>query len=259
VSATTYTGEKEAGRPAHARLRRLLRMLGTLLIVAGVGALAWAAIVWRWEDPFTSLYTAYQQHKLEQRYEKRVASFAPVRAEAPMRRVAPERAVAAQARRYRASSKRGVPLGRIKAPRLDLNMILVNGTDSATLKKGPARDERTFMPGEGKLVYVAGHRTTYSAPFARIDAFRAGDRVTVELPYATFVYRVTGHVIVPADAIERLRSRGREELALQACHPRFLATQRYIVYARPVRVIPRGGLPAYSPTARGRATSRPPP
>jgi sortase (surface protein transpeptidase) len=65
-------------------------------------------------------------------------------------------------------------------------------------------------------------------------------------------------VIVPADAIERLRSRGREELALQACHPRFSAKQRYIVYARPVRVIPRGGLPAYSPGARGRVATRPP-
>jgi len=232
-------------------------VLGTLAIAAGVGTLAWAVVVWRWEDPFTSLYTAYQQHKLEQRYESRVAGFAPVRATAPLSTAALERAVAAQARSYRSTSKRGDALGRIAAPRLDLSMILVNGTDSATLKKGPARDERTFMPGEGKLVYVAGHRTTYSAPFARIDAFRRGDRVTVELPYATFVYRVTGHVIVPADAIERLRSRGREELALQACHPRFSAKQRYIVYARPVRVIPRG-FPAYSPGARGRVATRPP-
>jgi sortase A len=256
VSATSYADETGTRRSARTRLRSLLRVLGTLAIAAGAGALAWAIVVWRWEDPFTSLYTAYQQHKLEQRYEGRVAGFAPVRATAPLSPAALERAVAAQARRYRSTSKGGDPLGRIAAPRLDLNMILVNGTDSATLRKGPARDERTFMPGEGKLVYVAGHRTTYSAPFARIDAFRRGDRVTLELPYATFVYRVTGHVIVPADAIERLRSRGREELALQACHPRFSARQRYIVYARPVRVIPRG-LSAYSPSARGRVTSRP--
>jgi sortase A len=120
-------------------------------------------------------------------------------------------------------------------------MVVVNGTDAGTLKKGPGRDPRTFMPGEGELVYVAGHRTTYSAPFSDIDDLRAGDRVTVRLPYATFVYRVTGHVVVPANDIARLRSRGREVLALQACHPRFFASHRYIVYASPVELVPRGG------------------
>ena len=119
-------------------------------------------------------------------------------------------------------------------------MILVEGTDTASLRKGPGRDPRTYMPGEGQLVYIAGHRTTYLAPFAHIERLRRGDPITLELPYATFMYRVTGHVIVPADDIGRLRSRGREEVALQACHPRFFATKRYIVYARPVRILPRG-------------------
>ena len=122
-------------------------------------------------------------------------------------------------------------------------MILVNGTDHDTLMKGPGRDLRTFMPGEGKLVYVAGHRTTYLAPFSHIDRLRRGDSVTVKLPYATFRYRITGHRIVPADDLDVLRSRGREELVLQACHPRFFASHRYLAYARPVRVDPRSGAP----------------
>ena len=54
------------------------------------------------------------------------------------------------------------------------------------------------------------------------------------MPYGDYVYRVTSWVIVPANDVARLRSRGREEVALQACHPRFSARQRYIVYARPV-------------------------
>ena len=53
---------------------------------------------------------------------------------------------------------------------MGLNMILVNGTDHDTLKKGPGRDLRTFMPGENRLVYIAGHRTTYLAPFSHIDS-----------------------------------------------------------------------------------------
>jgi sortase A len=117
-------------------------------------------------------------------------------------------------------------------------MVMVNGTSSGTLKTGPGRDPRTYMPGEGELVYVAGHRTTYGAPFAHIDRLEPGDRVVLRMPYATAVYRVTSHVIVPADDVARLKSAGKELVALQACHPRFSASQRYIVYARPVSITP---------------------
>jgi sortase A len=109
------------------------------------------------------------------------------------------------------------------------------------LTKGPGRYIPSYVPGEGELIYVAGHRTTYGAPLARIDRLERGDEVRLEVPYGTFVYRVSGHVIVPADDLERLESSGREEVALQACHPRFFASERYIVYARPVSVKPRGG------------------
>jgi len=124
-------------------------------------------------------------------------------------------------------------------------MILVNGTDHDSLTKGPGRDLRTYMPGENELVYVAGHRTTYLAPFAHIERLRRGDPVTLEMPYATFRYRITRHIVVASDDLAVLRSHHRESLALQACHPRFFASHRYIAYARLVRVEPRAG-PAYS-------------
>jgi sortase A len=122
-------------------------------------------------------------------------------------------------------------------------MVVVTGTDESSLEKGPGWYTGTRLPGEGQLIYIAGHRTTYLAPFAHIDALRHGDSVTLELPYATFVYRITGHVIVPSDDVARLKSKGYEQVALQACHPRFFATHRYIAYARPVEVIPRHGVP----------------
>ena len=121
-------------------------------------------------------------------------------------------------------------------------MVFLDGTDESSLEKGPGRDLQTFMPGEDRLVYIAGHRTTFLAPFADIDRLRSGDRITLQLPYATFVYAVTRHVIVPATDLAVLRSGPGELLALQACHPRFFATHRYIVYARPTRVIPSPGL-----------------
>ena len=113
-------------------------------------------------------------------------------------------------------------------------MILVDGTDHDSLVRGPGVDRRTYLPGEGQLVYIAGHRTTYGAPFARIDRLRTGDKIELDMPYGHFLYSVTSHVIVPADDLARLNSRGHEEIALQACHPRFSARERYIVYARPV-------------------------
>lgn len=247
-------------------MRRLVRLTGTVMIVAGVGTLAWALLVWRWEDPFTALYTHFKQRELASAYAKRFEAFRPP---APAPSLAAERrAVAREARRYRLSSQRGEALGRIRVPRLGLNLILVNGTDHESLKRGPGRyagelqdltgvtgtPPADFMPGEGELVYVAGHRTTYLAPFSHIDHLRTGDPVTVELPYATFEYRITVRSIVRATDLAMLKSRGREVLVLQACHPRFFSSHRYLAYARPVRIIPRGGA-AFAPAAAAVATA----
>lgn len=220
-------------------MRRAVRLLGTLLILAGVAGLAWAFVVWRWQDPFTAVYTHIEQRQLTSDYERRFDEFGR-RPPTPARVGDPAARLRTDARRYRKGLGRGKAVGRLIVPRLGLNMMIVNGTDHDTLKKGPGRYLGSFMPGEGQLVYVAGHRTTYSAPFSRIESLRRGDPVTVELPYARVEYRITTHAIVPATALHVLRSRGKEVLALQACHPRFFASERYIAYARPVRVVPRG-------------------
>jgi sortase A len=223
--------------------RRLIRWSGTLMMVSGSLLLAWALLVWQWQDPFTALYTRWEQRDLAREYEKRADRFSATRtvpvSEEPVTPVE----IAQQARDYRLGLREGDAVGRLKIPKLDLSMIVVNGTESNTLKKGPARHRRTFLPGEGKLIYIAGHRTTYSAPFSDIDDLHRGDRVVLELPYATFEYRIRRHRIVEAHQISVLRSRGLEEVALQACWPRFFASHRYIAYARPVRVIPRTGRP----------------
>jgi sortase A len=226
-------------------MRRSARILGTLMLVGGVLTLLWVVVVWQWQDPFTALYTRWQQHRLASSYDERFTKFHPLRPASNS--LAAERlTIAREAARYRLESKEGEAIGRIKVPRLGLNMILVNGTDESTLEKGPGRDLRTYMPGQGQLIYIAGHRTTYLAPFSHIDSLRAGDRVTLELPYATFVYRIVRHRIVPSDDLAVLKSHGREVVILQACHPRFFATHRYLAYALPVRVEPRAG-PAYTP------------
>jgi sortase A len=227
-------------------MQRLTRWLGTILIVTGIVSLAWALLIWRWQDPFTALYTSWQQRELRHEYQRQLEDFhpppAPVGTGRDLARY--ELSIAGAARRYRRGLKEGEAIGRIVVPRLGLHMVFVNGTQEQTLKEGPGRERSTFMPGEGKLIYIAGHRTTYLAPFSAIDKLRPGDSVKLELPYGTFEYRITGHRVVPANDLAVLKSHGREVVALQACHPRFFASERYIAYARPIRVIPRTG-PAY--------------
>lgn len=220
------------------RGRRGLRIVGTVLTVVGVLLLIWVVVVWRWEDPFTALYTTWRQHQLSQSYDHRVQAFRPAHGQASASVTADE--IRAEARRYRLQSHRGQAIGRLHVPRLELNMVLVDGTDDGTLRKGPGLDRRTYMPGEGQLSYIAGHRTTYLAPFAHIERMRPGDPITIEVPYATFVYRVYKHRIVAADELSVLRSHGRSIVELQACHPRFFASHRYIVYGRLMRIDPRG-------------------
>jgi len=117
----------------------------------------------------------------------------------------------------------------------------VLGTDHETLKKGPGHYEPSALPGEGHLIYVAGHRTTYLAPFADINDIEVGDYITFSLPYATFTYRVQRHYIVRSDQLSVLQDHGSEILRLQACHPRFFATHRYIVDATLASFTPTGG------------------
>jgi sortase A len=227
-------------------VRRILRIAGTALAVAGAFVLVWVVVVWQWQDPFTALYTHWKQHQLAKSYDRRFAAYHAAHYDSAQAISTRVRTIEREARSYRLESTRGQAIGRIVVPRMGVNMILVNGTDDGSLKKGPGRDLRTYMPGEGQLIYIAGHRTTYLAPFAHIDSMRRGDLITLEVPYGTFRYRVFRKKIVGSDDLAVLQSHGREVVALQACHPRFFATHRYIVWGRLVRIEPRGAA-AFTP------------
>lgn len=218
---------------------------GTLLLVIGIGVLAWVATVYFWKDPFTTAYTAYEQRRLASKLERQFDEFVPPRQPVaqptePRPTTEPRRDdVSREARRFRLASEEGDAIARLRVPRLGLSLVVIDGTSPSDLRRGPGRHRDTFMPGEGELVYIAGHRTTYGAPLSDIDTLREGDPVTLELPYGTVEYRVTTHRIVDDNDLSVLESRGREELVLQACHPRFFSSQRYLVYARPVSIAAR--------------------
>jgi len=215
--------------------------LGTLLLVVGIGVLAWTATVYLWKDPFTTAYTAYEQRRLESNLDRQFENWKPSPEPIvhPGKPKPPNDDVSRDARRFRLASDDGDAIARMRVPRLGMSLVVVNGTSTSDLRRGPGRHLESFMPGEGKLVYVAGHRTTYGAPFSNIDQLEPGDKISVELPYGSVDYRVTSRRIVDDNDVSVLESRGREELVLQACHPRFFASERYLVYARPVSVSAR--------------------
>ena len=208
------------GRPSGASTATRALSLG--LIAAGLLTLAWVAVTWRWQEPITAVEHWHSQRALATQLRSRSA---PTHVGS----------LRLRARAFRLASHEGEAMGRILVPRLGLDTVLVEGTSEADLAKGPGFYAGDSLPGEGRLVYIAGHRTTYSAPFSQINLLRRGDTITVRMPYGTFRYRVTGHRIVPASDIVILRSTMRERLILQSCHPRFSASHRYLVYAVPVR------------------------
>jgi hypothetical protein len=105
-------------------MRRSLRILGTLFVVAGVLMLVWAVVVWRWQDPFTALYTKWQQRGLSSDYEDAARAFESTISSKSL--AAERKSVAQAAKRYRLAAREGQPIGRLHVPRMDVNMIVVN-------------------------------------------------------------------------------------------------------------------------------------
>jgi sortase A len=220
--------------------------------VLGLLVLAYAAAVLFWRDPVTDLYNRYQQNRLESALEEEFAAWdaatpptlddATEGGEAPADPAASRAATARDARRFTKSLEQGQAFGRIEIPDIGVEAVVVHGTRwGADLSRGPGHYEKTEVPGLGKTVGIAGHRTTFGAPFRNIDDIGIGDRITLELPYASFRYRVFEHEIVDADDWSVIHDRGFDTLMLSACHPLYGASERWIVYARLVEVTPRQG------------------
>jgi sortase A len=148
--------------------------------------------------------------------------------------------VAYLARREQRQLSAGDAIGRLVIPRIGASFQMVQGTDSASLEKGPGHYPDTALPGLGQTVAVAGHRTTYLAPFRHIDALRPGNRIIVTMPYGRFTYVVQYRRIVVPTALWVTRDVGYDRLVLSACNPLFSAAQRIVVFARLRGTVPLG-------------------
>jgi sortase A len=210
-------------------MRSVWRFIASVLIVSGLLLLADVAITLVWQEPISALIATRAQARLsgQLRTLDRLSA-ADARALASAR----SGRLAALAQREQSRVGSGHALGRIKLPTLDRSYVLVQGTDSASLRNGPGHYPDTPLPGEPGTVAVAGHRTTYLAPFKTIDQLRPGDPVVMEMPYGTFTYRVEETRIVEPNALWVTRNVGYPRLVLSACHPLYSASKRIVVFAR---------------------------
>ena len=134
----------------------------------------------------------------------------------------------------------GDAIGQIDIPRIGNTYNVIQGTDTNDLMSGPGHYPSTALPGMGQTVGIAGHRTTYLAPFRFINNLRHGDKIIVTMPYGIFTYVVTRHQIVLPTDVQVVRDVGYDQLVLSACNPIYSAAQRYIVFARLRHVVPKG-------------------
>ncbi|HEU4975385.1 MAG TPA: class E sortase [Baekduia sp.] len=230
---------------ATSRRRRVLRGLSTILIVAGGLIVLDGALTVLWQEPLTALQTRLRQDHLRgdlQRLER--SGPTPIESRALRGLHDDRQRIAFLARSLRRRAQDGDAIGRIEIPKIGADFVLVKGSKPEDLRRGPGTYDQTPLPGVPGTSAIAGHRTTYLAPFRRIDELSHGDRVVVTMPYATFTYRVERTQIVDPDALWVLRRVRYDRLVLSACHPLFSAAQRIIVFARLDRVVPAAAVRA---------------
>jgi sortase A len=125
----------------------------------------------------------------------------------------------------------GSPVGVITIPKIDLSMVVVEGTGEAQLQTGPGHYPTTPLPGEEGNAAIAGHRTTYLHPFYNLNELVPGDPITIETLQGIFLYHVTSSMAVPPTDVAVVAPTPTPTLTLTTCNPRFSASQRLVVHA----------------------------
>jgi len=231
--------------------RRILRLVSTLLLVGGLILVCDIVSVVLWQEPVSALYARIQQERLAGQLAHQESS-RPTTAEARALAGLPDdtQRIALLASQLRRSAPRGAAVGRILIPSLGASFVLVNGATTNGLKKGPGIYSQTTFPGTpGRTTAVAGHRTTYLAPFRHVDKLRPGQTIHIQMPYGNFTYAVQMTRIVAPTDFGVIKSVGYQRLVLSACDPPFSAAKRIIIFARLIRHAVRG------PDFPGAATS----
>jgi sortase A len=218
-------------------MRRLAHIASIMLITSGLVVLADAALTLLWQEPLSAAYGSIKQGQaeneltdLESRYPTAadLAAISGVEGNTERARILADR--------FEPRLREGHAIGRIQIDRIGLDTVIVQGTDTASLQKGPGHYKATPLPGQPGTVAIAGHRTTYLAPFRHINDIQDGDEIRIEMPYAGFTYVVEKHEIVDPSDVGIIKPVDYPRLVLTACHPLHSAAQRWAVFAKLTRI-----------------------
>ena len=226
--------------PGARRRRRLLRDVSLVLIISGLLLLADAAVTLLWQEPLTAVIALIKRGDINKSflsYRGAPLSELDRRALAAIKSV--RERVAYLARQERRSVRTGDAIGTIQLPNIGTYTV-IQGTDTSSLEKGPGHYPQTAFPGMGQTVAIAGHRTTYLAPFRHLDAVKPGQEIVLTMRYARFMYTVQQSRVVNPTAWWVTRNVGYERLVLSACNPLYSASQRIVVFARLKQMVPLG-------------------
>jgi sortase A len=214
-------------------IRRLIRELGLSLITAGVVVLLFVG----YQLFGTNIVEANSQNQLRQQWEHQVVPTtepAPVVSTAPGTTVAP--VTTAPATTAPAPAGPTAPIGAAVAhlviPKIGVDQFIVEGVSIDQLRKGPGHYPQTPLPGEKGNAAIAGHRTTYGAPFYRLNELNPGDDIFVTTRNGQFHYTVALSKVVKPSEVAVLSPTPDNRLTLTTCHPRFSASSRLVVVSR---------------------------
>jgi sortase A len=222
-------------------MRRLIRDISSVLILSGLLLVLDAGVTIVWQEPVTAAIGVIMRANVNQRYlSYRAAPLTDndVRALAGISKL--DQRLAYLARLERSQVTAGDAIGQLQIPRLGNTYNVVQGTGTQDLEEGPGHYPSTAFPGMGQTVAIAGHRTTYLAPFRFINELKPGDRIFITMRYGKFTYVVQYLRIVKPSDVWVINDVGYERLVLSACNPIYSAAQRIIVFARLKSVQPLG-------------------
>lgn len=222
-------------------MRRLIRDVSSVLIISGLLLVIDAGVTLLWQEPITAVIGAIQRSQINKRFlSYDTAPLTELDRHTVANLSTMSQRIAYLARQEARQVPSGDAIGKIDISRIHANYDVVQGTDASSLEKGPGHYPSTALPGLGQTVAIAGHRTTYLAPFRHIDELKPGDRIVVTMRYARFTYVVQYHQIVQPTALWVTRNKGYDRLVLSACNPLYSAAQRIIVFARLQEMQPLG-------------------
>lgn len=224
--------------PHRGARRRWLRRLSWVFFGIAVLLLLEGALVLAWKEPITSYLQSRSQASLSAELRERLDAPAAAR-----ELVGVPRGAGPAARALLAELEVGDAVARVEIPAIGVSQAVIQGTDTTRLRRGPGHYPETSLPGLGRTTAIAGHRTTWGAPFRNLDDLGPGDLVLVRLPYGTARFRVIDTRVVDDQDFSILRDVGRDRLILTACHPLYSASQRLVVYAELEGAPARRGAP----------------